>query len=275
MTELGSVEAIRCNFYDVNALGTSVRAGTFERCTFHNCTFDRSALVVTFRECKFQRCFFRGVSSFTMQSCRSSHTKLFDLTGCSILGGSLHSCVIDAALVTEGTRRDYCRRITSRRDMAEAARKDQREPYEEAAFPRYRSAGELLETRRTGEAPRTGASKAAIRALRQARTRLPRYPHETRNAVTRLLRRPRTFGLSEPARRVLLGLLGVDEAVTGLVWPTLTWLARRTGLEAEQVEAGMVELQRRGWLHKWISTRDVDAAWIDYKHVEAHVRPPR
>ena len=227
-TEIAHLTARDCRFYDITASAITVREGLIERCRFRNCSFDASSLVLVFRNCEFYRCYFRGTSGFIFQDCKCSYVELFDLAGCTVQGGSLYRCTFDSDLPLIGTTTDRCGSITSDRGIEEPYRRDH-EPYDESSFPSYRSVGEILDTSDPVDRPRVGAVKQGIRELRVAREKAPQYPPSLKDFLRSRLRRPRTFGLSDDARNTLNYLVSVDRHIKGLVWPTISCIARETG----------------------------------------------
>lgn len=271
LVTIRGLTAISCRFYNITASAIAVHEGIVERCLFKSCVFDASSLVLTFRGCEFYRCYFRGASGFRFENCKCSRVELFDLGGCAVYGGSLYRCVIDSDLPLIGTSQELCESITARRGIQDVPRRNDYEPYEESCFPTYRSVGEILDTYNPKDRPDPGAVKEAIRELKEARARLPAYPQVMKDVLCRKLRRPQTFGLANNARNVLLWLVSVDREVKGLVWPSVHWLAGRCGMAPAAVIDGLTELKSRGWLHLWVHSRNVDAAWLDYEYAQRHV----
>jgi hypothetical protein len=273
MTEIALLSARNCRFYDITASAITVHEGVIERCLFKNCIFDASSLVLVFRNCEFYRCYFRGSSGFVFQDCKCSNVELFDLAGCTIQGGSLYRCVYDSDLPLNGTTTEGSGSITSHRGIKDSYRSDY-EPYTECSFPSYKSVGEILDSYNLAERPRVGAVKQGIRELREARERAPQYPPSLKDFLRRRLRRPQTFGLSDDARHLLFWLVSVDRYIKGLVWPTIYWLAGRTGKSPNSVLAALEELKDRGWVERWAHTRDLDVTWLDYEYAQRHMELP-
>lgn len=270
LATIRSFTAINCRFFNITASAIAVYEGIVERCLFKDCVFDNSSLVLTFRDCEFSRCYIRGASGFRFENCRCSRVQLFNLAGCTIQGGSLYRCVIDSDLPLAGTSQEFCESITSQRGIQELPHRNDYEPYEESFFPSYRSVGEILSAYNPKDRPHPGAVKAGVRDLREARAGLPAYPQTLKIQLCGRLKRPQTFGLSDDARNVLFWLVSVDRTVRGLVWPTVNWLAGRCGIAPAAVLDGLAELKSRGWLHHWVHTRDLDAAWLDYEYAQRH-----
>ncbi|MEM7158437.1 MAG: hypothetical protein AAF799_36700 [Myxococcota bacterium] len=278
--ELLRVQASDCEFHGLQLVGVTVRAGVLERCTFRHCVIDRSKLTVEFRRCRFEGCHFRGITGAKFLDCRGRSTRLLEMTDCTFEGGWLHRCVYGDELDLSGVRKDYCESFASAQLIEDSARVRKQEPYAETdTQPRRRREGAIIrqgQGRSKGRVggsfgSRPGAVKAALRELRATRERLPPYPYEVRAALRRCLRRPKVFGLSEPARKVLDLLVSVDQTVTGLVWPTVSWLSQRSGLPPGDIVGAMRELGDRGWLSRWLHTTDATAAWVDYEFVQRHI----
>lgn len=278
--ELARVHATDCEFHGLQVVGVTVRAGVLERCTFRNCVIDRSKLLVEFRRCRFEGCHLRGVTGAKFLDTRGRSTRLLEMTDCTFEGGWLHRCIYDGQLDLTGVRQDYCESFASAQLIEESTQVRKHEPYAETdTQPRRRREGAIIrqgQARPRGRAggsfgARPGAVKAALRELRATRAKLPPYPYEVRAALRRCLRRPKVFGLSEPARKVLDLLVSVDQTVTGLVWPTVSWLSQRSGLPSGDVIGAMRELGDRGWLSRWLHTSDATAAWVDYEFVQRHI----
>lgn len=278
MVDITHLTATNCRFFNITASGIIVRGGLIERCFFKECIFDESSLVLVFKSCEFQQCYFRGASGFMLHSCKCSRVQLFDLGGCTVQDSDLYRCIIDSDLPLVNTTTNQCEDIASRRGIDDGPRRDgyepYAEPYEESYFPSYRSAGEILSTLKPDARPSVGGAKEGLRRLRAAREGLSPCSYSLKEFLRTRLRRPGVFGLTDNARNTLDLLVSVDKTSKGLVWPTIHWLAGRNGIPPSAVLSSLAELKDRGWIQAYVHSKDLDATWLDYGFAQRHMDAP-